>query len=559
MLKPHPDALASNLPDLLEASAEVSISLNSKDLRQRLTGRFYTHERVGRAIAHDIVCHMDSHLDELSIIDPFCGDGRLVCWLLEELAKKNQLPSNRLKVSVWDCDSHAVTSAVESLQALQLPVSIEIDSRVVDSFTESLQAAASYDICVTNPPWETLKPDPRELSSLDEIAKEKYVSLLKSKIYRLDKAFPYSKATRSFSGWGANLARYGIEASLRLTKRNGIFAVIAPATIFGDQISARLRWWLFTVNAIPTLHYYPAEARLFGGVDQAAVYFLGEPSKAPPDTLKVVQHEAKSSGIQLPSFELSSDYLHAHDFAIGFNSTHKLTVALENLLHLPRLGDYERGQTQLVKMGRELDETGIVSKLCDEGKFQFIKGRQIKPFSFDHLPSIFLKDGIKVPSTVNEFRLAWRDVARQSSNKRMIATLLPPGIATGNSANILVAHGDDNLLKAVLAVFNSLVFEAQVRSSISTNHLSVGAVRKLRVPLLTNRHRSLDVATWVDAYIKEPSLDTLAHIDLAVFKWYGLALNAYESILSENESRVPELVLTIRNLLKSNEATHPNS
>lgn len=45
----------SNLTKLQAASRGVMVAYaGNKDLEQRLTGRFYTHERMGRSMASDI-------------------------------------------------------------------------------------------------------------------------------------------------------------------------------------------------------------------------------------------------------------------------------------------------------------------------------------------------------------------------------------------------------------------------------------------------------------------------------------------------------------------------
>lgn len=549
------EAFESNLSQLLEFSSGVNVEFKiGKDLEQRLTGRFYTHERIGRLMAKELAAGLVRSTKTLRIIDPFCGDGRLVHWLLGEL-REIELPElSKIYVALWDCDEKAVTTAAESVGQILLKnfpnTKFELDARKVDSFAEIVHAERTFDICITNPPWETIKPDSRELSALVDTAKDAYIALLKEKVIKLEKAFPHSKPTRKFSGWGANLARCGIEASVRLVCANGHFGIVAPASIFGDQISAPLRTWLMKSNRIPTVHHYPAESRLFEGVDQAAVYFLGEKDGTQVSTICVVQHPKDVSSDAPPILNLDFSFLESHGFAMGFTGSSSISAAMPFLKNLSQLGDFEDGKNGLLRLGRELDETGIASKLSKVGRYRFVKGRNISRFSFDGSALDFLSPELSVPASADTTRVVWRDVARQSSVRRMIATLMPPGNVTGNSLNVLSVKTEDiSLLNAIMGLFNSVVFEAQVRATISTNHLSVGAIRKIRVPNLNNVAMVKKISLLMDNYLENKSNLMAAKIDVAIAEWYGIPFDIYELMLDQLEMNAPEEVVVIRQAL----------
>lgn len=556
------ELLESNLAELIGVTSGIEVAYKiGKDLEQRLTGRFYTHERIGRSMVRDIANRL-IHIQgkELRIIDPFCGDGRLVCWLIEELFLVGKLPTKGVEIVLWDCDKNAVKVAEKIVRALFLKISpstkYHLEAYVTDSFCQVLQTEVPFDICVTNPPWETIKPDNRELAELDEKTKSSYIALLKEKVTRLEKAYPHSKPSRKFSGWGANLARCGIEASIRLVKQDGHFGIVAPASIFGDQISAPLRAWLLTTNRVATIHHFPAEARLFDGVDQSAVYFVGDRcdtsgrNEFQELTIDIVKHPDKVSEDTPPTLTLDLRFLESHDYSIGFTGSTGMSSAMPYLIDLPKLGDFESTRNGLIKLGRELDETRIAKKLCQSGTYRFIKGRQVSRYSFDDSASEFLIPEITPPASANYLRVVWRDVARQSSVRRMIATLLSAGYVTGNSLNILtVKVGHEHLLKALLAVLNSTIFEAQVRASISTNHLSVGAIRKIRVPNLMNNAFVTEIGLLVEHHLSAPTDQTAAFIDTAVARWYGLPDKIYTGLLDLLEMNAPDDVAAIRQIL----------
>ncbi|RNM05827.1 Alw26I/Eco31I/Esp3I family type II restriction adenine-specific DNA-methyltransferase [Dickeya undicola] len=546
---------SSNLNKLLDVTSGVKTTYKiGKNLEQRLTGRFYTPARIGKTMVSDVARRIDMS-EDLKIIDPFCGDGRLLCWLIEAMYEQGKIPSKTLLISAWDCDQTAVETArtLLSQTIISLGISVaNIEIQTTDSFEHALKNLQSFDVCVTNPPWETIRPDSRELAELKQDAKDIYVSLLKEKVFLLDKAYPYSKPARKFSGWGANLARCGIEASVRLTAPGGLFAIVAPATILGDQVSAPLRTWLFSQNFVDAIHHYPAEARLFDGVDQSAVYFVGHRSDGQRErsVLEVIQHFEQEQGAQPPILRLSLSYLEENNYAIGFGGSPEIVRAMFYFADLPKLSDYEVGVDSLFKIGRELDETGIMSKLTGKGIYRFAKGRQITRYSQIAGDAVFLKGTIPTPQSSDFHRLVWRDVARQSSARRVIATIIPPNVVTGNSLNILVPKKMSyDLLLALLGIFNSVIFEAQVRASISTNHLSVGAIRRIKVPPLLSEMHVERVSQLVEKQLREPSESLSAQIDVEVARWYGLPDDVFLGLLTMLEKHSPGDVSEIKKIM----------
>ena len=143
--------------------------VNGKSLLARATGRFYTPNEVGVRLARYVARNL-SAARTLRIADPFCGDGRLLKWLMEALLECGYPTKSRIEITGWDIDDAACRKARETLTAFVeergLKATIQIEA--TDTFAVSAQHSASFDCVITNPPWEALKPDRRELDALDE-------------------------------------------------------------------------------------------------------------------------------------------------------------------------------------------------------------------------------------------------------------------------------------------------------------------------------------------------------------------------------------------------------
>ena len=508
-----------------------------RDVLRKAMGQFYTPGLIAEHAASLLLDRLPFHrLGEIDVVDPFCGDGRLIVALLENAASRGLGTSEGFlwNVALWDYDAEAVPGAVcavhDAAARLSLNVSVEVGWRVWDSLLESEGEFDRFDCVFTNPPWETIKPDSRELHSMEAEEREVYVSHLRDYDQELAHHLPLSQPARKFAGWGTNLSRCGLELSIRLLAEGGLCGIVLPLPVMMDQNSRALREWMLTETTLRAVTSYPAGARLFDGVDQDAVVLLLE--KTPAADLQptgdagegyegpatVVERFTSDSGCY------EREVLHLHDKLDTLSGVdYSLPVAfgattlrmLERWEHLPTMRDLEqRGELWL---GRELDETRYREWLTDEGRFQFIKGRMIGRYRIVEAPTEFVDETRKeVPATAEHLRIAWRDVARRSQARRMHATLVDAGVVTGNSLHVARLVDDDILrLRALLVLMNSLPFEFQVRAQLGTGHISLGVVRQVRVPELDRDQlvalaRALEAMEDDEAGLDEAGLEVLA-------------------------------------------------
>ncbi|HBB6017641.1 TPA: Alw26I/Eco31I/Esp3I family type II restriction adenine-specific DNA-methyltransferase, partial [Escherichia coli] len=118
------------------------------------------------------------------------------------------------------------------------------------------------------------KPDSRELDFFEPSMKSMYIDSLREFDDYLSRVLPYSQPKRKFAGWGTNLSRVGAELSLEICNKNGLVAIVMPASFFADEQSYILREKFFNSGRIDCINYYPAEAKLFGGADVSSCSFI---------------------------------------------------------------------------------------------------------------------------------------------------------------------------------------------------------------------------------------------------------------------------------------------
>ena len=533
----------SQLIDHVELAEEFSLEKDGKNLAQKNTGKFYTPETIALPLIEKTLkaAQIKERRGRIRIIDPFCGDGRLIAWMLPFL---NGIKAP-IEIHLWDYDDDAVSCAATKIKSLGKTLNLKLDvvAKKADSFSEFFENWENrFDIVITNPPWEVVKPDPKDLAHVTKEKREKYTQSLKEFSNRLLRDFPLSRPTKAYGGWGVNLARVGTELSVRLVREGGVGALVTPATIFADQNSYELRKWMFDHNCISEIDVYPAELKLFTGVDQPSVSFILKKQTA-QGSLKIVNHE-KGGNPNAHTLQEIEKLLETTDYilpiAIASNPSHlEILTSLSDFAQLSEL-ENESG----VWMGRELDETNYQSWLSQQGTYRFVKGRDIDRFNLTPTAQMFVNEQVlktDIPTSANYHRIVWRDVSRPTQKRRVIATIVPPGYVTGNSLGVLHIRSQHNAegLTALLGLMSSFVFEFQLRAYLATAHVSAGVLRKVRVPDW-NKNFVSKVSRLVTNRMSG-DLHAEYQLEINIAQAYGLDRNQFGEILtafpkvSENE------------------------
>ena len=509
---------------------------------KKILGKFYTNEFVVKNLVQDILDINQTKKEEISIIDPFAGDGRMIIRFLEELSKR-QSPIKKVSVEIWDIDKKAVSLALREIEEIskRLPYIVEVQEKVTDAFIEYVDGIGKYDICITNPPWGLLKPLKIFNTRCDESELDEYKSAISIYDEYMKEEFVISRPTRKFGKWGSNLGRIGTEVALKLIKKDGICGVVSPVSLFNDQVSFPLRKWIFENYTIKKIDYYPSELKLYDSADVSSITVVvtrGETVK--PFEIACFCGE-KNNEICLSKKDL--DFIRKNEYSIpletGFNTIH----VLEKLQHFISTEEFCNHNSMVFT--RELDETRISEKVKTEGKILFAKGYMVNRYSYTSDDLYIDEKKVSIPKTVSDWKLVWRDVSRNSQKRRMKCTLLPPNHMAGNSLGVIALEDENKMpeFKYLLAIMNSMVYEFQARRMLVSNHVSSGVVKKIRVP---NGNVEL-IAQMVDQVIaghqSEFELEVLAAIS------YGLSQDDFMELISTyqfEKSEKDELINIIK-------------
>lgn len=519
-----------NYTDILEDSL----------IYKKLTGSYYTHDLIIDKIINELLENrFFQNLNNIRIIEPFCGDGRLISKLI---SKCYELKIHKnWDITLIDIDETGLSLAKESLDVLKnLDININYNIIKNDSFTINESYYKKFDIVLTNPPWEIIKPESNQLIDLTQSQYNEYVSHLKKYDLFLTQRFPHSQPKRKFAGWGTNLSRVGIELCYNLLKEKfGILCLIIPASFFADDQSQSLRSLILKNFFDIRINYFPAESKLFKNADIASATIIGTKFNNECKTkLTLTNYDKKLNLIKSGNIFISkkdNDLIIPITLGLDtipiFEKIKKNYISWENI---------EKEKKQ-IWCGREIDETKFKIFINnDPSGIPFIKGRMINRFSYNSENLYLNYPNWKMNYSCNFERIAWRDISRATQKRRMIASIIPAQTVTGNSLNIVyLKNPNKKILLGLLNIINSLCFEFQLKFFLATNHISLSSIRKTHIPDMDQLENftnflelcSLEIHTYsyIEAYIAK-FIYSLTYIEFEV------VLNSFNQIsLSDKE------------------------
>jgi hypothetical protein len=335
-----------------------------------------------------------------------------------------------------------------------------------------------------------------------------------------------------------NLYKLFLEQTLHLVHAGGYCGIVIPGGIYSDLGATSLRRMLFEGTCITGLFGFENRKEVFENVHRS-FKFVVLTFRRGGTTIQFPAAFMRLNATELASFpengslaievklirQLSPDSLSL----VEFHNERDVAVA-RKLTQFPLLGD-ERAGPWTLKLRREFHMTDDASLYHSErrkGYVPLVEGKVFHQYRYPYseprywvdpnaaraelLPSrtnairrlaeeagLDIKIEEQVRLDYESYRLAFRAIARNTDERTMIATILPPHVFCPHSVSLEVVFQeaiiDDQLIinqsgltsaqrLFLLAVLNSFVFDYQLRQKVSAN-VSFFYIYQLPLPRLT--------------------------------------------------------------------------
>ena len=395
---------------------------------------------------------------------------------------------------------------------------------------DQILARGGFDAIITNPPWETYQADEKEFFQQfdDGIRKkttrieewEKQIVTLMgvkatrtawlSHVSQLAYSSKFFRGTFHFDG-KINLYALFVEQCFNLLRPGGYCGIVIPSGIYTDLGTKQLREMLFGQTRVTGLFCFENRKFIFEGVDSRFKFLVlsyekgGTTEHFPAAFMRhdvaelerFPQEGAIDLSIDLVR-RLSPDSLSVMEFKNAVD----VQIA-EKMLKFPRLGEqmpecwnieFRQGDFNMTS------DSGIFKTEPGKGRLPLHEGKMIHQFRHGYANprywiaekagrAALLKRGESDSGQLmayQTYRLAFRDIARNTDERTMICGMLPKNVFAGNTLITTKSPTEAVLLMAITGLLDSLAFDFFIRQKVSA-HCNMFAVFQVPVPRLTEK------------------------------------------------------------------------
>ena len=454
-----------------------------------------------------------------------------------------------------------------------------------------------FDIIITNPPWETFKPQAKEFFAeysdlvtknkmdIKTFEKQQKKLLANPEIaeawLKYQSQYPYVSAYYRSSedyknqisivngkkaGTDINLYKLFLERCFHLLRDGGECGIVIPSGIYTDLGTKQLREMLFSQTKVTGLFCLENRKEVFEGVHRSFKIVVltfeknGTTTEFPSAFMRLDVNELQRFPSQ-ESLRIDVDLVRKLSpeslSVMEFKNEIDIRIA-QKMLKFPLLGEKIEDKWNL-RLTREFDMTNdshLFQQQPGKGRLPLYEGKMIHQFTHQwgkpkywidekeareklitaRLRKIkkLLKDAsidISVSSksiklNYESYRLAFRDVARNTDERSMIMTVLPPQVfcphtmsleniyedeIIKNSLRLNISSISANTKVFICGVLNSFIVDYLIRQKV-TAHVSFFFVYNLPIPRLTksDRHFTDIVQRAAKLICTTPEFDELA-------------------------------------------------
>ncbi len=409
-------------------------------------------------------------------------------------------------------------------------------------FDKLITEKGGFDVIITNPPWEVFQTDEKEFFQQYDSLIQKNKLDIKSWNKQRDKllenpeiqkawleycsGYPhvsaYFKKSEQYRNQNSvingksasrkiNLYCLFTEQCFNLLHPQGECGIVVPSGIYTDLGTKQLREMLFSQTNVTGLFCFENRKEIFENVHRSfkfAILTFEKNKQTLSFPVEFMRHDVE----ELQRFphkdslvisvdlirKLSPDSLSVMEFKQDID----IHIA-EKMSRFPLLGE-TLPDTWNLKLTSEFNMTTdsyLFKTEPAEGRLPLYEGKMIHQFTHRYaLPKYWLdekeaRQALLKRGEVDKgqildyqtYRLGFRDVARNTDIRTMIATILPPNSFCGNTISLEKNEKQVAIsLKEkcyLLSIFNSFVFDRSIRDKV-TSHLSFFYVYQNPIPRL---------------------------------------------------------------------------
>ncbi|HIK09401.1 MAG TPA: ATP-binding protein, partial [Oscillatoriaceae cyanobacterium M33_DOE_052] len=406
-------------------------------------------------------------------------------------------------------------------------------------FDEIIQRRGGFDAIITNPPWEVLQTDEKEFfQKYDGLIQKKKLDIKAWEQQRLQmlkdpeiaatwlaycSGFPhvsayfkkseqYKHQRSEISGKSVarkiNLYCLFVEQCFNLLRPGGECGIVIPSGIYTDLGAKQLREMLFSKTQVTGLFGFENRQEIFEGVHRSFKFVVltfqkgGKTHQFPAefmrhdvaDLSKFPSSESLSISVELVR-RLSPDSISVMEFK-GELDIH----IAEKMARFPLLGEQIPGKWNL-KLAQELNMTNdshLFHQSPGGGRLALYEGKMIHQFTHEYAkPRYWIEEQEGRQALLGRkgtdegqlldyqaYRLGFRDVARNTDIRTMIATILPPNVLAGNTLIVSSDGLAGSELILVVSMLNSFVCDFIIRQKV-TAHCNMFYIYQTPVPRLS--------------------------------------------------------------------------
>ncbi len=413
-------------------------------------------------------------------------------------------------------------------------------------FDQVMNVRGGFDIIITNPPWEILKPQAKEFFEthselvsknkmrIEDFETEKAKLLkdaeIRSAWLEYQSAFPYQSAyfrtTRQYEnqvstvngkkqGTDINLYKLFSEQCYNLLREGGQCGIVIPSGIYTDLGAKQLREMLFDQTQVTGLFCFENRKAIFENVDSrfkfvVLTYEKGSQTQTFPAAF--MRHEVKELerfprvGALAMSVELVRRLSPDSLSVMEFKNEMDVNIA-KKMLKYPLLGEKLVGTWNLV-LANEFHMTNDSRLFRDEpgpGLLPLYEGKVIHQFTHKWSEPRYWVDEKEGRAAIlgrktdtgqklgyQYYRLGFRDIARNTDMRTLISTIIPPAFHGNKLPTVKIKDENGKIFLTnqqqmfLSAIWNSFTVDWLLRMKVTTT-VNFFYIYQLPVPRFTEQ------------------------------------------------------------------------